>query len=81
MQLLVEAGVPVSQVLLAATRNGAQALGAGGRVGRIAEGHEADLVVLKANPLEDITHTSGIHAVVLDGRFLDQAALAQLKGE
>ena len=81
MQLLAEAGVPVPQVLLAATRNGAQALGAGGRLGRIAEGYEADLLVLDANPLEDITRTRGIHAVVLDGRFLDQAALGQLKGE
>ena len=71
----------VPQVLLAATRNGAQALGAGGRLGRIAEGYEADLLVLDANPLEDITRTRGIHAVVLDGRFLDQAALGQLKGE
>ena len=81
MQLLAEAGVPAPQVLLAATRNGAEALGAGTRLGRIAEGYEADLLVLDANPLDDITHTRGIHAVVLDGRYLDRATLDRFTGE
>ncbi|MFD1041807.1 amidohydrolase family protein [Pseudoxanthomonas kaohsiungensis] len=81
MQLLAEAGVSAPQVLLAATRNGAEALGAGTRLGRIAEGYEADLLVLDANPLDDITRTRGIHAVVLDGRYLDRATLDRFTGE
>ena len=81
MQLLAEAGVSNERLLLAATRNAADALGAGDRLGRIAAGFEADLLVLDANPLEDIQHTRDIHAVVLDGTFLTATALDQLKGE
>ena len=81
MQLLADAGVPHAQLLLAATRNAAEALGAGQRLGRIAPGFEADLLVLDANPLEDIQHTRDIHAVVLDGTLLTTTALNKLKGE
>lgn len=81
MQLLAEAGVPIPRILLAATGNAADALGAGERLGHIGVGFEADLLVLGANPLSDIANTRDIHAVVLDGRFLDNQALAQLKGE
>ena len=81
MQLLAEAGVPVTQLLQAATVTAAEALGAGQRLGRIAPGFEADLLVLDANPLDDIRHTRHIHAVVLDGQFLATDALNQLKGE
>lgn len=81
MQLLVESGVPVARVLLAATRNAAEALGASERLGRIAPGFEADLLVLDANPLNDIQHTLDIHAVVLNGRLLSTDALNTLKGE
>jgi imidazolonepropionase-like amidohydrolase len=81
MQLLADAGVPPSRILMAATRNAAEALGAGDRLGRIAPGFEADLVVLDANPLEDIQRTRGIHAVVLDGQLLASDAIDRLKGE
>lgn len=81
MQLLSDAGVPTSRILLAATGNAAAALGAGKRLGRIAPGFEADLLALDANPLTDIKHTRAIHAVVLDGKLLGTDALDQLKGE
>lgn len=81
MQLLTEAGVPISRVLTAATVNAADALGAGSRLGRIAPGFEADLLVLDANPLSDIRNTRGIHAVVLDGQFFDTEAVTSLQGE
>jgi imidazolonepropionase-like amidohydrolase len=81
MHLLAQAGVPNAQLLLAATRNAAEALGADQRLGQIAPGFEADLLVLDADPLEDIQHTRDIHAVVLDGMLLTTAALNQLKGE
>lgn len=81
MSLLAEAGVPLPRILLAATRNAAEALGAGERLGRIAPGYEADLLVLDANPLIDIQHTREIHAVVLDGRYLSTQDLHRLKGE
>ena len=81
MDLLAEAGVPNAQLLLAATRNAADALGAGDRIGRITPGFEADLLVLGGNPLNDIARTRDIHAVVLDGRLLTTDVLNQLKGE
>jgi imidazolonepropionase-like amidohydrolase len=80
MVLLAEAGVSPARILRAATITAADALGAGERLGRIAPGFEADLVVLDANPLEDIRHTREIHAVVLDGRFIDAEELGELKG-
>ena len=78
MALLAEAGVPIDRILAAATVNAAEALDAGNRLGRIAEGFEADLVVLDANPLEDITHARAIHAVISDGRWLDASRLTEL---
>ncbi|QDH71206.1 amidohydrolase family protein [Marilutibacter alkalisoli] len=81
MQLLADAGVATPTILRAATVNAARALGAERRLGRVALGHEADLLVLDADPLDDIRNTRAIHAVVLDGRLLDNAALDSLKGE
>lgn len=81
LELLAEAGVPAPRLLQAATGNAADALGIGDRVGRIAPGYQADLLVLDANPLLDISHTRQIHAVVLDGQLFTTEALDQLKGE
>ncbi|MFA7541423.1 MAG: amidohydrolase family protein, partial [Lysobacterales bacterium] len=78
MQLLAEAGVPTARLLLAATRTAAEALGAGQRLGQVAPGFEADLLVLDGNPLDDIRHTRQIHAVVLDGSLLTTTELNQL---
>jgi imidazolonepropionase-like amidohydrolase len=41
-------------------------------------GKAADLVLLDANPLDDIAHTRRIAAVVLNGRFLPEAELRQM---
>ncbi|WP_187266062.1 amidohydrolase family protein [Alkalisalibacterium limincola] len=81
MELLADAGVPAPRLLLAATSNAADALGIGEQTGRIASGYQADLLVLDANPLLDISNTKQIHAVVLDGQLLTTEALNQLKGE
>lgn len=81
MELLAEAGVPAPRLLQAATRNAADALGIGERIGRIAPGYQADLLVLDANPLTDISNTQQIHAVVLDGQLFTTEALNELKEE
>jgi imidazolonepropionase-like amidohydrolase len=81
MALLAEAGVPTASILAAATTDAAGALGAGDRLGRINPGFEADLLVLDADPLVDIRHTRRIHAVILDGRFIDAGEIAELKGK
>ena len=81
MALLTEAGVPIKRVLAAATVDAAEALGAADRLGWIKQGYEADLVVLDANPFDDIANTRAIHAVLLDGRWLDAAELSNLSKE
>lgn len=47
----------------------------------MAPGRLADLVLLDADPLEDIRNTRRIRAVVLDGRYLDRRALDELLGQ
>lgn len=81
MALLADAGVPAERILHAATVQAADALGAGDRLGQVAPGYEADLLVLDNNPLDDVAHTGEVHAVLLDGHYLDRAELAALRGE
>ena len=69
LQIFVErVGMTPFQALVAATRNGAEALGASNDLGTIAVGKLADLVILEANPLDDIRNTRRIAAVVKAGR-------------
>lgn len=69
----VEAGLTPYQALLTATRNPAEFLGAAAEWGSIAVGKRADLVLLNANPLEDIRGTMEIEAVSIGGRWIDRA--------
>jgi imidazolonepropionase-like amidohydrolase len=79
--LLVEAGLSPLQALQAATLNPARYLGRTDKFGTVKAGMLADLVVLDANPLEDIRNTQRIRAVVLNGRYLDRFALDRLLAE
>jgi len=74
---LVEAGLTPYQALRAATVNAALALGQTDS-GAIAPGMRADLLLLDANPLEDIAHTRRIAAVVVNGVYLSRADLDML---
>jgi imidazolonepropionase-like amidohydrolase len=76
--LVNEAGLAPAEALRAATTNAAALAGLGERSGAIAPGRLADLVVLDANPLEDINAVRRIRAVVAAGRYYDRAALDQL---
>lgn len=73
--LLVEAGLTPLDALRAATLWPADYLGERGSMGSIEAGRVADLVLLDANPLQDIAATRRIDAVVLRGRVLDRKAL------
>ena len=69
---MVAAGMTPMQVIVAATRNSAEFL----RVkdaGTLQAGKSADFIVLEANPLDDITNTRRISAVVLRGEALDRS--------
>ena len=76
--LLQQAGVPAAEVLRMATLNPARYFGARDTLGSVAAGRVADLVVLKANPLDDIRHVTGIDFVMSRGRLFRRAALDSL---
>ena len=65
-----------AQILASATSVPSDYMGS--NTGRIEAGREADLVLLRGNPLEDIAATQEIDMVVLDGRRLDRDALDAL---
>lgn len=75
LELLVRAGLTPLEALRTATSNAAAALDLEGRLGCISPGAAADLVVLEADPLEDIQNTQKIHTVIQGGRTIDRAAL------
>ncbi len=75
---LVQAGLTPAQALRAATINGARFMGVESRSGSIATGKDADLLLLTANPLQDIANIRKIAAVVSRGRVYSAPQLAAL---
>ena len=71
----VEAGLSPYEALQAATTAPARFLGDADMRGKILPGMEADLVLLGANPLEDIGHLWRLEGVMADGRWLTRDAL------
>jgi imidazolonepropionase-like amidohydrolase len=81
LKLLTDAGLTPLQALQAASRDAARAVGVADEVGTIEADKTADIVLLDANPLDDITNTTKIDAVVLHGRFFSKQELATLKNQ
>ena len=69
------------QALQTATLNPARYLAKEKELGTVERGKLADLVLLDANPLEDIRNTQRIIAVVANGRYLDGAELQKMRSE
>jgi imidazolonepropionase-like amidohydrolase len=74
-QSLAKAGMTNRQVLESTTRLPAEWLGTIGDRGTVEIGKRADLVLLDANPLDDIANTRRMSAVIRDGRYLPRAEL------
>jgi len=70
LDLLTEAGLSPLEVIEIATHNGALALGIDDVVGTIQPGKQADIIVLSANPGEDIRNTKEIERVMVNGKFV-----------
>jgi imidazolonepropionase-like amidohydrolase len=68
LQLHVDAGIPIWDVLRLSTSRGAQRLGRGAASGRLEPGFEADLVFLNKDPLRDVMNIKEVHTVVTNGR-------------
>jgi hypothetical protein len=70
LEQLVAAGLTNREALYAATVQAARFMKLQDEVGRIAPGMQADLLLLEANPLEDISNTRQISRVMLGGRWV-----------
>ncbi len=80
LELLVQAGLTPLQAIQSATRDAAEFMGVSKKVGTIERGKIADLVLLNANPLDDIANTRHIDAVVLRGRLFSNDELSAMRG-
>ncbi len=75
LEFFAQAGIPPLDVLRIATQEGAAAVGAEDHLGTLEVGKLADIVLLDANPLEDIKNTQTIWRVIKGGWVFDPEAL------
>lgn len=78
LEHLVAAGLTPAEALHAATLAPAEYFGLQLQYGTVATGKIADLLLLNANPLEDIRHTRQIEAVIFNGNLYDRVALDRI---
>ena len=78
LALLVEAGLSPAEALRTATLNPATFLNEADSLGTVEAGKRADLVLLDANPLEDIRNTRKVNAIVLNGRLSNRRGIDSL---
>lgn len=79
--LVKEGGLTPMEAIQSATLEPARMMGLEKDLGTIAPGKLADLVLLDANPLQDIRNTKQIAAVILGGKLLDRASLERMLNE
>lgn len=75
LEYLVDAGLTPFEALQTGTANPARFFGRRDEFGVISTGSEADLILLDANPLDDIANTRRIHGVMVRGRWLSRSEL------
>jgi len=81
LEYLVDAGLTPFEALQTGTVNAAEFFGRSGELGVVQEGAVADLVLLDADPFEDITNTRRIHGVMVRGRWLARAEIDTILGK
>ena len=77
VELLVEAGFTPAEAISIASLNGARFLGEDARIGSIAPGKQADLMVVKGNPTVTISDIENVEIVFKDGLGYDSEKLIQ----
>jgi imidazolonepropionase-like amidohydrolase len=80
LQRFVAAGFTPLEALQTATLNPARFFGIEDQAGTVEKGKFADLVLLSANPLEDIANTQKIAAVIVNGQYFRRADLDKMLG-
>ncbi len=75
LQYLVDAGLTPYEALLTGTVNPARFFGRSNIAGTVETGRVADLVLLDANPLEDISAARRVHGVMLRGRWISKTEI------
>ena len=78
LEILVEGGLSNLEAIKTATINPATFFRIENKVGRIKSGYKADLLILNSNPLNKISNTQDIHAVIKNGHFLSRKLLDSL---
>jgi hypothetical protein len=78
MWLLSQGGMSNHHVLRAATLNGAKTLGLVDQLGSLEVGKLADLIVLDANPLDDIHNTNTVRYTMVNGRLYDSLSMNEV---
>ena len=76
--MFVQGGMSEMEALRAATINGARYLGMEAQIGSLKAGKLADLIVLDANPLEDIQHSESVRYTMVNGRLYDSEEMNEI---
>ena len=71
--MMVAAGMTPYEVLVTGTRNAAQYFDAADESGLVAPGHRADLILLDANPLQDISAVQQRAGVMVRGKWFSES--------
>ncbi|WP_292084338.1 MULTISPECIES: amidohydrolase family protein [unclassified Brevundimonas] len=81
LELYVKLGLTPREALMGSVVDGPRFLNQGARYGAVATGKSADLLVLDANPLVDVSATRRIADLVLRGRLIEGSELERMRGE
>ena len=81
LKAIVAAGLTPYQALRSGTANVATYFGTEATTGTIAAGKRADLLLLDANPLQDVANSSRIAGVMVNGRWLSKADIEKRLAE
>ena len=81
MWMFAQGGMSPWNVIKASTLDGAKYLGMDDQLGSIKAGKLADLVILDADPMQDIRHTDDVSHVMINGRLYESATMNQVYPE